>query len=407
MIKMDIGFRASKNIIKFDRRYGKFLVDRSIVETGSLASASAPVCITGSTWDGTNCVLMFVPTQIYTCAAKPAIGTIWNTVSSYTQSWDGSTWFPASSTTSYDTTASVSACNYICDTSNYTFDGTNCIAIPPVAPTTAGSVRCGAGSATVTAIPPSGSTVDWYTAASGGTPVATGMNSYTPSVSSTTTYYAESRNTTTSAKSATRTAAVLQVDALPVAGTATWVTQHVCVGANMTMNLSGQSGTINRWQYSYNGGAWVDWGYAGSTSVNWGTAASGWSNYSFRAVVTSVGCAETYSAPTGNSIVDDQTVGGTMTAGPNPVNYATNTTLAISGQVGAVQQWEYYYSAWTPWAVGTPTSVVWTAYPGYYFRALIKNGVCPAVYSSQVYVTVTNTYKWVATANFALWGSYW
>lgn len=89
-----------------------------------------------------------------------------------------------------------------------------------------------------------------------------------------------------------------------------------------------------------------------------------------------------------------------MTATPNPLNYATNTTLGISGQVGSVVQWEYYYSAWTYWGVGTPTSVVWTAYPGYYFRALIKNGACQAVYANQIYVNVNApTYAWVLTGN--------
>lgn len=168
----------------------------------------------------------------------------------------------------------------------------------------------------------------------------------------------------------------------------------------MTMNLSGQSGTVNRWQYSANGGPWVDWGYAGSTSIGWATANSGYSNYSFRAVMKNGSCAEVYSAATPNSIVDAPTVGGTMYANPNPVNYATNTTLYLGGQTGNVVQWEYYYSAWTPWGVGTPTSVVWTAYPGYYFRALIQNGVCPAQYSSQVYVNVNApTYAWVFTQN--------
>jgi hypothetical protein len=62
-----------------------------------------------------------------------------------------------------------------------------------------------AGSATLT--PPSGSTIDWYATATGGTAIATGSNTLSiPSLAITTTYYAESRNTTTGCKSATRTA---------------------------------------------------------------------------------------------------------------------------------------------------------------------------------------------------------
>ena len=269
----------------------------------------------------------------------------------------------------------------------YTYSAGSCNPILPVAPSTAGSLRCGPGSTTLTATPPMGSVIDWYTVSSGGSPVATGTSSYSPSVSSTTTFYAESRDTTNGARSTTRTAVNASVDALPIGGTATWVNQHVCAGTTMTMNLSGQSGTIDRWQYSYNGGAWVDWGYPATTSIAWATA-NGYSNYSFRAVLKNGSCAETYSAPTGNSAVDSTTVGGTITATPNPVNYAAVTTLGISGQVGAVVQWEYYDSAWHTWGVGTPTSVAWTAYPGYYFRAIIQNGVCPAAYAAQIYVNV-------------------
>jgi len=58
-------------------------------------------------------------TQTFTCSAKPTTGTLWNSVSSYTQTWDWSDWFPANSTTIYNTTASTTACNYKCDT-NYT-----------------------------------------------------------------------------------------------------------------------------------------------------------------------------------------------------------------------------------------------------------------------------------------------
>ena|GEM_PF-3661667 len=75
--------------------------------------------------DGTNCGTnsacddgACVPnTHTYTCPAKPSTGTVWNTVSSYNQTWDGSAWVPADDpSTDYNTTASTTDCRYMCDT---------------------------------------------------------------------------------------------------------------------------------------------------------------------------------------------------------------------------------------------------------------------------------------------------
>ena len=70
-------------------------------------------CPSGSTWDsGTSSCT--VSTQTFTCAAKPATGTVWNSVSSYTQTWNGTAWSPANSTTVYNATASTTSCRYAC-----------------------------------------------------------------------------------------------------------------------------------------------------------------------------------------------------------------------------------------------------------------------------------------------------
>ncbi|MEO3403141.1 LamG-like jellyroll fold domain-containing protein [Mucilaginibacter sp. CAU 1740] len=63
-------------------------------------------------------------------------------------------------------------------------------AAPPAAPTASAVSRCGAGQVTLTASggSPSGGTYSWYTAASGGTAVATGAT-YSPTIVTTKTYY--------------------------------------------------------------------------------------------------------------------------------------------------------------------------------------------------------------------------
>ena len=76
--------------------------------------------------------------------------------------------------------------------------------------------RCGTGTVNISATPVAGATIDWYDVPSGGSVLAggTGTNSFTtPSISGTTTYYAESRNTSGCAGvSASRTAVVATVN---------------------------------------------------------------------------------------------------------------------------------------------------------------------------------------------------
>ncbi len=64
-------------------------------------------------------------TQTYTCTWLPS-NAIWNTVSSYIQTWNWSSWLPANTTATYNLTASTSSCNYICNTW-YSWDWSNCI----------------------------------------------------------------------------------------------------------------------------------------------------------------------------------------------------------------------------------------------------------------------------------------
>ena len=64
-------------------------------------------------------------TRTYACAAITA-NTNWNTVSSYTQTWNGSSWSPADSTTSYNATPDTNSCRFTC-ASNYVWNGSSCV----------------------------------------------------------------------------------------------------------------------------------------------------------------------------------------------------------------------------------------------------------------------------------------
>jgi hypothetical protein len=82
-------------------------------------------------------------------------------------------------------------------------------------PTGVNNARCGSGTVTISASS-SGAVIDWYAASSGGSALRSGNNSYTTSsISTSTTYYAQARNSTTGCLSASRTAVLATVNALP------------------------------------------------------------------------------------------------------------------------------------------------------------------------------------------------
>lgn len=99
-----------------------------------LATNCGFTCATNYNWNSVTSTCD-AATNTFNCAAKPAVGTVWNTVPSYTQTWNGSAWTPANSVTAYNTTPSTTDCRYRCAL-NYTWNGTSCVAATQ-------SVNCG------------------------------------------------------------------------------------------------------------------------------------------------------------------------------------------------------------------------------------------------------------------------
>ncbi|MEN9963019.1 MAG: hypothetical protein RL582_114, partial [Bacteroidota bacterium] len=122
----------------------------------------------------------------------------------------------------------------------------------PNPPEVFGSSRCGTGTTILTATSTNGETVNWFALSSGGNSIGTGASFTTPTISSTTTYYAESRNTITGCVSIVRGAATATVLSAPAAPTATGST--ACAPGAQILNASTAVGNTINWYSAATGG---------------------------------------------------------------------------------------------------------------------------------------------------------
>jgi hypothetical protein len=110
----------------------------------------------------------------------------------------------------------------------------------------AGDSRCGAGTVTLNATPSSGAVIDWYADATGGTSLYTG-NSYTPDVTTSTTYYAQARIIATGCVSASRTAVLATVIPNPTITTQPAATS-TCAGTTVQLSVAANNATAYQWR---------------------------------------------------------------------------------------------------------------------------------------------------------------
>ena len=157
--------------------------------------------------------------------------------------------------------ATITVTSAISNSPTITLTGTG-LALP-VSPTPVNNSRCGTGTVTLSATPAAGETIDWYAASSGGTPLLSGNVSYTtPSISATTIYYAEARNSTTGCKSASRTSVTATVNAIPTITLTTPASR--CGTGTLTIGATASAGTIN-WYDALSGGSLLGTGTSFTT----------------------------------------------------------------------------------------------------------------------------------------------
>ncbi|WP_299288841.1 PKD-like domain-containing protein [uncultured Mucilaginibacter sp.] len=189
----------------------------------------------------------------------------------------------------------------------------------PAAPTASGTTICSGNPATLTATAPGG-TYNWYTASTGGTPLATNASFTAQNLTSTTIFYVD----VTSADGcvSSRTPVTVTVNQIPDVPTASGTT--ICSGNPTTLTATAPGGTYN-WYAAASGGTPLATN-ASFTALNLSTTTT------FYVDVTSAdGCTSlrTPVTVTVNQIPAAPSVFGT------PVCSGSQTTLTASGSNGS------------------------------------------------------------------------
>jgi len=189
-----------------------------------------------------------------------------------------------------------------------------------------------------------------------------------------------------SCSSVNSASATITIDPETVAGTVTGGTT-ICTGSTSgLLSLSGNNGTISKWQSSTDGETWTDINHTSSTYTSGELTAT----TQFRVVLRNGECNSANSA-SATVTVDPASSGGTVSGAATVCSGENSTVLTLSDYTGIVVKWQYSTDNWTtPIDVAnesvTLTTTNITATTKY--RAVVKSGACSSANSGSVTVTV-------------------
>lgn len=215
------------------------------------------------------------------------------------------------------TTYYVESLNGVCSSSRSSVVAT--VNATPSITSTTPATRCGAGSVTIQATASAG-TIYWYDAPTGGTLLAAGT-SFSPSVTTTTTYYVE---TTLNSCTSPRTPVIVTVNAVPTITSTTPASR--CDSGSVTLQASASSGTLN-WYDAPTGGTLLGSGTSFATpTISTSTyyyveSANGTCNSPRTAVLATVNATPSITSTTPSQVCDSGTVTLSATANAGVLNW--------------------------------------------------------------------------------------
>ncbi|MEI7897761.1 MAG: T9SS type A sorting domain-containing protein [bacterium] len=202
----------------------------------------------------------------------------------------------------------------------------------------------------------------------------------------TTHYRAVVKNGTCS--SANSSPATVTVDPISIGGNVAG-SGSVCTGSNSTvLTLSGQTGTVQMWQWSTDGTNWND--ITGATSTTY-TATGLTTTTQYRAVVLSGICSSSANSSAAIITVDPVSVGGTISGSATVCSTSNSTPLTLSGQTGETLQWQLSSNGTDWYDISGATAATYTAgglTSTTHYHVVVQSGACPSVLSGEATVTV-------------------
>ncbi|MFO8099187.1 MAG: hypothetical protein R6T83_06125, partial [Salinibacter sp.] len=165
----------------------------------------------------------------------------------------------------------------------------------------------------------------------------------------------------------------------------------VCQGSTSgLLTLSGHVGDVQKWQVSFNGGAWSDIANTATTYTSGLLNTAG--SYRYRAVVRSGECNQQFS-DFATVTVDPPSVGGAVTPDNDVCQGSTSGLMTLGGHTGDVVEWEVSSNGGGSWASIANTSTTYTSSTldtpdDYWYRAVVQNGVCPPANSAYAVISV-------------------
>ncbi len=142
--------------------------------------------------------------------------------------------------------------NGTCTTEFFSASSTLTINSLPNSPSTTGASRCGAGTLVLSASAGTNQTIEWFAASTGGAAIGTGLTFTTPSISASTNYYAQTKNTITGCLSASRTITGATILSAPTAPTGTGAS--TCASTSAVLSASTSNGQTINWYSAAVGG---------------------------------------------------------------------------------------------------------------------------------------------------------
>ena len=259
-----------------------------------------------------------------------------------------------------------------------------------------GGVFCNStNSGTITLSGHTGSVVKWQTSTNGGTSWTdisntTASNPFTNAANNQ--QYRAVVNNGTSCSDAFSSIITITVNAPSVGGTTSYSGSAFCSSTNSgTITLSGQTGSVLKWQTSTNGGTtWTD---IANTTASY-TFNNAVNNQKYSVVVNNgTSCSDAFSSVT-TITVNAPSVGGSTSTAPGTLCSVSNSgSITLSGHTGSVVKWQTSTNGGVTWTDIANTLTTYNfnnAANNQQYRAVVNNGVsCSDAFSSATTITTS------------------